>query len=60
MAPRTVNTQTQMVTGKSVPGVTEMTEIKQQDHDDVFHHKQHVGDQLHNSQFFLQGHPTRI
>ena len=40
MAPRTVNTQTQMVTGKSVPGVTEMTEIKQQDHDDVFHHKQ--------------------
>ena len=31
----------------------EMTEIKQQDHGDVFHHKQHVGDQLHNSQFFL-------
>ena len=35
------------------PGMREMKEIKQQDHGDVFYHKQYVGDQLHNSQFFL-------
>ena len=35
------------------PGVREMTEIKQKDHGDVFYHKQYVGEQLHNSQFFL-------
>ena len=35
------------------PGVREMTEIEQQDHGDVFYHKQYVGKQLHNSQFFL-------
>ena len=38
---------------QGVPGVREMTEIKQQDHGDVFYHKQYVGKQLHNSQFFL-------
>ena len=29
----------------------EMTEIKQQDHGDVFYHKQHVGEQLHSELF---------
>ena len=38
---------------QGVPGVREMTEIKQQDHGDVSYHKQHVGEQLHNSQFLL-------
>ena len=38
---------------QGVPGVREMTEIKQQDHGDVFYHKQYVGKQLHNSQLFL-------
>ena len=37
---------------QGVPGVREMTEIKQQDHDDVFYHKQHVGDQVHSSKMF--------
>ena len=31
---------------QGVPGVREMTEIKQQDHGDVFYHKQHIGEQL--------------
>ena len=35
-----------------VPGVREMTEIKQQDHYDVFYHKQYVGDQLNSSEMF--------
>ena len=30
----------------------EMTEIKQQDHDDVFYHKRYVGDQSHSSKTF--------
>ena len=34
---------------QGVPGVREMTEIKQQDHGDVVYHKQHVGEQLHSS-----------
>ena len=29
----------------------EMTEIKQQDHGDVFYHKQHVGGELHSELF---------
>ena len=29
--------------------MTEMTEIKEQDHGDVFYHKQYVGEQLHSS-----------
>ena len=54
MAPRTANKQTNPDGDwQGEPGVREMTEIKQQDHGDVFYHKQYVGEQLHNSQFFL-------
>ena len=57
MAPRTANKQTKPDGDwQGEPGlreVTEVTEIKQQDHGDVFYHKQYVGEQLHNSQFFL-------
>ena len=33
----------------------EMTEIKQQDHGDVFYHKQHVGKQPHSLMFSVSG-----
>ena len=29
-----------------------MTKVKQQDHGDVFYHKQYVGDQLNSSEMF--------
>ena len=38
---------------QGVPGVREMAEIKQQDHGNVFYHKQHVREQHHSSSLFL-------
>ena len=39
--------------GESVPSMRGLTEIKQQDHDDVFCHKKRVGEHLHFSQLPL-------